>query len=362
MSAYKDPERNTWYVRFYYKNWKGQRKEKKKRGFATKREALEWEANFKLREASTLDMPFSEFVKVYEEDIKPKLKLNTWMTKEVIIRLKLVPYFGEKQMNQIKASDIVRWQNEMIGYRDENGKAYSQPYLRTLQSQLSAIFNHAVRLYELDKNPVRVAGPMGGKRRTETLIWTQEEYKKFSEAVSDRPQSYYAFEVLYWGGLRLGEMLALTAADINTEKNTISITKSLQHIKGETVITTPKTEKSIRMVQIPQFLSVELGHYKELMYGLTEEDRLFPISKGYMHHEMDRGSELAGVPRIRVHDLRHSHVSLLIEMGFTLVDIANRMGHENIDITMHYAHMYPTKQTDIANKLDELNAVDTGVA
>ena len=357
MAAYKDKERNTWYAAFYYKNWQGENKKKYKRGFRTKKEALEWELSFRQREAATLDMTFNDFIKVYAEDIKPRLKYNTWLTKEHIINTKLVPYFGQKKMNQVKASDIVKWQNAMMLETDKNGQTYSQTYLRTIQAQLSAIFNHAIRLYELNSNPVRKAGSIGGGKGEETKIWTREEYMKFSEAISDRPQSYYAFEVLYWAGLRLGELLALTPKDIDTKNNIISINKSLQRLKGETYVTSPKTKKSNRKIQIPEFLSNELEEMEGLMYGLMPNNRLFQLSKGYLHHEMDRGSKLAGVERIRVHDLRHSHVSLLIEMGFTPVDIANRMGHENINITMHYAHMFPSKQIEIASKLNDLNSI-----
>lgn len=218
---------------------------KKKRGFKTKREALEWEQSFRQKQAASLDMLFKDFVEVYTEDMKPRLKYNTWLTKEHIIKTKLLPYFGTKKMNEIKAADIVRWQNEMIGFRDENGVGYSRVYLKTLQSQLSAIFNHGIRLYELKENPVRKAGSMGGERKKEMLVWTKEEYKQFAEAIMDKPQSFYAFEVLYWAGLRVGELLALTPKDIDMEKQTISINKSYQRLQGKDYITDPKTEKAI---------------------------------------------------------------------------------------------------------------------
>lgn len=89
-----------------------------------------------------------------------------------------------------------------------------------------------------------------------------------------------------------------------------------------------------------------------MFYGLGENERLFPITKSYLHHEMDRGSKQSGVKRIRVHDLRHSHISLLIEMGFSALAIAQRVGHESIDITYRYAHLFPTKQTEMADRLD----------
>lgn len=354
MAAYKDTERNTWYVAFYYRDWQGNNKKKKKRGFKTKREALDWEKTFRQKQEASLDMLFKDFVEVYAEDMKPRLKYNTWLTKEHIIKTKLLPYFGNKKMNEIKAADVVRWQNEMMSFRDEDGNGYSKVYLKTLQSQLSAIFNHGIRLYELKENPVRKAGSIGGERRKEMLVWTKEEYKKFSEAIIDKPQAYYAFEVLFWTGLRVGELLALTPADIDFSAKTISVTKSYQRIKGEDYITDPKTEKSNRTVSIPDFLCEELQEYLAMLYGFKDDDRMFQfqITKSFLHHEMIRGSEKAGVKRIRIHDIRHSHVSMLIDMGFSAVDIAGRMGHESIDITLHYAHMFPSAQKDMAEKLN----------
>ena len=353
MAAYKDTERNTWYVAFYYRDWQGNNKKKKKRGFKTKREAPDWEKTFRQKQEASLDMLFKDFVEVYAEDMKPRLKYNTWLTKEHIIKTKLLPYFGNKKMNEIKAADVVRWQNEMMSFRDEDGNGYSKVYLKTLQSQLSAIFNHGIRLYELKENPVRKAGSMGGERRKEMLVWTKEEYKKFSEAIIDKPQAYYAFEVLFWTGLRVGELLALTPADIDFSAKTISVTKSYQRIKGEDYITDPKTEKSNRTVSIPDFLCEELQEYLAMLYGFKDDDRMFQITKSFLHHEMIRGSEKAGVKRIRIHDIRHSHISLLISMGFSAVSIGNRVGHESVDITYRYAHMFPTEQTKMAKLLNE---------
>lgn len=304
MAAYKDKERNTWYVAFYYRDWQGNNKKKKKRGFKTKREALEWEQSFRQKQAASLDMLFKDFVEVYTEDMKPRLKHNTWLTKEHIIKTKLLPYFGSKKMNEIRAADIVKWQNQMMGFRDENGVGYSRVYLKTLQSQLSAIFNHGIRLYELKENPVRKAGSMGGERQKEMLVWTKEEYKQFAEAVMDKPKSFYAFEILYWAGLRVGELLALTPEDIDFEKQTISINKSYQRLGGEDFITDPKTEKSNRTVSIPDFLCEELKEYMAMLYGFKKNDRLFQITKSFLHHEMIRGSKISGVKRIRIHDDR----------------------------------------------------------
>lgn len=141
---------------------------------------------------------------------------------------------------------------------------------------------------------------MGGERRKEMMVWTKEEYLKFSEAIMDKPQSYYAFEILYWTGLRVGELLALTPADIDFENKTITINKSYQRLQGEDYITDPKTEKSNRTVSIPDFLCEELEEYIAMLYGFKADDRMFQITKSYLHHEMERGAKIAGVQRIRI--------------------------------------------------------------
>ena len=205
MPAYKDSKTGTWFVKFYCKDWTGENKQIKKRGFATKREALDYERNYKIRQENNLDMTFGEFWKLYTEDVKPRVKLNTWLTKENIVEKKILPYFKNLKMNEITPGDVRKWQNEMVAFRNENGKSYSQTYKKTMHNILSAIFNHACRFYNLKSNPARQAGNMGREEKKEMLFWTTEEYKKFSEAVIDKPVSFYSFEMLYWTGMRLGD-------------------------------------------------------------------------------------------------------------------------------------------------------------
>ena len=297
-------------------------------------------------------MNFKSFVEHYSEAMQTRLKENTWETKKHIIDKKLIPYFGKLKMCNITAQQIITWQNELINYKDDNGKPYSPVYLKTIHNQLSAIFNHAVRYYNLKENPCQKAGSMGKKKNREMLFWTKEEYLKFADAMMDKPMSYYAFEMLYWTGIREGELLALTSADFDFEKRTVTINKSFQHLNGRDIITSPKTEKSNRTITIPKFLAEEMQDYFQMYYSLAQDQRIFPFSKSYLKHEMERGCKATRVPVIRIHDLRHSHVSLLIHMGFTALAIGNRVGHEAEKITYRYAHLFPTVQTEMANKLD----------
>lgn len=361
MGVYKD-KNGTWYVWTRYTDWTGEHKKKCKRGFELKREALEWERRFLLKTCADTNMTFEEYLHLYERDIRPKLKEHTWLSKEYLIKQKLLPYFGHKKLCDITTRDVMQWQNVMIGYRDEKGKPYSQTYLKTIHNQLSAMLNHAVKHYGLSKNPAALAGSMGEKESGEMDFWEKEEYLKFAEAIMDKPLAYYAFEMLYWCGIRVGELLALTLADLDFKKGTVSISKSYQRIKGRDVITTPKTKKSNRTVKMPKFLCEEMRDYTSRLYDLEPNDRLFPFTRRFLDHEMKRGAEAAGVKKIRIHDLRHSHVSLLIDMGFSAVAIANRVGHESIDITYRYAHMFPSKQTEMADRLDAAKEANAYVA
>lgn len=189
MAAYKDKS-GKWYVSVYYDNWKGERDRKVKRGFATKKEALEWERQFLNQKTGDLDMTFGAFVEKYKADMKERLKLSTWIMKTSIIDQKILPYFRNKQMKDIKATDVIAWQNMMLTCKDKDGKTYSPTYLKTIHNQLSAIFNHAVRYYELKSNPAAKAGNMGKEKTKEMLFWTKPEYLQFSEAMMDKPSEY----------------------------------------------------------------------------------------------------------------------------------------------------------------------------
>ncbi len=351
MAVSKD-KNGKWRVSYRYTTWTGERKQSCKRGFVTKREALAWEREQQARPETELQMTFAEFIEHYKSDLQSRLKENTWITKEYIIRDKILPYFSKRKLCEISTKDIITWQNVMINYRDKKGKGYSPVYLKSLHNQLSALFNHAIKYYDLKENPASKVGNMGKSKNKEMEFWTKDEYLTFSDAMMDKPISFYAFELLYWTGIRVGELLALTPTDFDFEKQTLSITKSYQRLKGRDIITDPKTAKSNRVIKLPQFLCEEIEEYFNSLYKIDMEERIFTFTKSYLHHEMTRGSKATGVKRIAIHSLRHSAISLLIDMGFSALAIADRMGHESIHITYNYAHLFPSRQDEMAYRLD----------
>ena len=353
MAVIKNHKTGMWEVRTYYKDLTGARKQKTKRGFAKKSEALEWERNFKLKEDQSISMSFKSFVDIYLTDLEPRIKRNTFLTKKHIIETKILPYFGKRKLDDIRTSDVIQWQNEIMKLKKDNGELFSPTYLKTIHNQLSAILNHAVNMYGLKDNVARKAGTMGKEENKEMEFWTQDEFQAFLECVADKPISYYAFEMLYWTGLREGELLALTPADIDFEDKTIRINKTYNTKEKKNGPT--KTYASTRTISVPDFLLADIKDYMNSVYGLTKHDRLFQVTKYYMEHEKERALKNSGIEHIRIHDLRHSHCALLFEMGIAPLEVKERLGHKNIETTLNvYAHVYPDKQRKLSDKLDKV--------
>lgn len=240
-----------------------------------------------------------------------------------------------------------------MAFRDESGKGYSETYLKTINNQLTAIFNYAVKFFHLPENPCHVAGSMGKKNAEPKAFWTPEEFSKFIVALKETPESYTMFMLLYFTGIREGEMLALTPSDIDFERSIIRIEKNYQRVGGEDYITSPKTHKGNRNVVMPEVIKNCMAEYMEKVYGLKPNDRLFPYHKTRLYREMKKACEKSGVKKIRVHDIRHSKASLLIDMGGSPLLVAERLGHERVSTTMEvYSHLFPTKQTEVAKQLD----------
>lgn len=297
-------------------------------------------------------MTLESFYELYREDIRPRLKESTWITKECIIETKILPYLGKRKLSEISAKDIVDWQNTVMRLPGINGIPLSPTFMKSIHAQLSAMFNHAIRYYQLPVNPARLAGTIGKEESKEMEFWTREEYQKFAKVMMEKPIYYYAFEVLYWTGVREGELLALTPEDFDFEKHTLRINKSYQRLRGRDVITTPKTAAGARTIAIPGFLCDEMKDCLRVHYDIRPGDRIFPMTKHGLFKNMESESKAAGVKRIRIHDLRHSHVSLLINQGFSAFEIGKRVGHSGEKITYRYAHLFPNKQAEMVDFLE----------
>lgn len=347
MSVSRDSTTNLWTVQYRFTDWTGKRKHTTRRGFKTKKEALEWEAKIKLDCVVDPDIAVKDFTEVYFRDKSGELKERTLRMKKYMIDTHIVPHLGKKKMNEIAPADIIKWQKLI------RSKGYSDSYLRMVQNQLSGLFNHACTIYGLSNNPCKKVKKMGNSNIRRLDFWTYEEYEKFLSAIDKNDKYYVIFEVLFWTGMRIGEMLALTSNDIHLESNRIEINKTYFRMDRRDIITAPKTESSARTVDIPQFLAEELKNYMDAQYALPGNERLFPIVAEAVQHKLKAVCKKTGVKKIPVHGLRHSAVAYLISQGVPPLVIKERMGHANIKITLDtYGHLYPNQQRQVADMLD----------
>lgn len=355
MPTYYDEKTKTWFCQFRYTDFTGAPKQKRKRGFKLQREAKEWERTFLEKQQKNLTMPFSSFIDLYLEDVGHRLKPYTMQTKRYLIEKHILPYFESKPMNEITTLDIRAWQNTILKLNNEKtGKqALSEAYLKKISAQLSAIFNYATRYYDLITNPCLKAGGIGSHRSKEMVIYTYTDFQHLIGFVEDKTD-YTILMTLYFTGMRKGELFALTKGDIDLKNGIIDINKSYQRIKTKDVITDPKTPKSIRKIQIPKFLVTVLNDYISTLYGVTDDTYIFIHHYVKLRGRLKNAQKKANLPEIRIHDFRHSHASLLIELGYSPLLIAERLG-DNVDTTLRvYSHLYPNKQSELVSKLDSI--------
>lgn len=351
MGVYKDTERGTWFVELRYKNVYGESKKKKKRGFKKQSDAKKWEVKFLNSLYSDPEITFENLYVKYHEDLKTRCKLNTLIRRESVFKNNILPYFSDIKIKNITPLMIRDWQNKMIE------KNFSQSYLSSLHRNLSSFFNFAKKFYHLKENPCYIAGGIGNRKpQKEMKIWSLEDFKNFITFIK-KPMPKLAFEILFFTGIRIGELFALTFSDIDFEKKIIKITKSYQKINGKEVITSPKTPNSVRNIDCPNFLINDLKLYiEENLYYFDKNQKIITIGRHGLSRYIKNYYLKAGVEKIRLHDIRHSHASYLLYKNVNIVAISKRLGHENIKTTLNtYSHLLPESQNFLVSILNSID-------
>lgn len=266
MAVSKDIEKGTWTSQVWVEDWQGKKKHKKKRGFATKKEALEWEHSILLAAKADMNMKLADFVDLYFRDKETELKARTVRNKRYMIEQHVAPMLGDKPMDGITPADIIQWQNYI------RSKGFKETYQRMLQNQLTALFTHATKIYNLKDNPCAKVKRIGkaDADKKQLQFWTLDEFSKFIATFEEGSRYHVLFDLLFYSGCRIGEALALMPKDFDLTNRKVSITKTYFRHKGVDEITEPKTEESIRTVIIPEFLVDEIKEYMESMYKLPE--------------------------------------------------------------------------------------------
>ena len=303
---------------------------------------------------------YEKWIKIYKEGAIRKVTLDKYKMTLRWLR-KLIPDLKIKDLTRISYQELLN------NYALEHERQTTMDFHHQLKGSILDAVDEGL----LDRDPTRKAIIKGKTPSVKKVKFiNQFELHTLLDTLELKNEISWEWMILLIAktGLRFSEALALTPADFNFKKKTLRINKSYQRLKGEDVISTPKTKNSVRTVIMPQFLCDEMQDCLKLYYSLKPDDRIFPVTKYYLNHEMERGCKASGVKKIRVHDLRHSHVSLLINMGYTALAIGKRVGHSAEKITYRYAHLFPSVQQDMAEQLDaenmdeELNEVEGGLA
>lgn len=352
MPVYKDKTRGTWYYQAYVKLDDGTVKQPRKRGFKTKKEAqiaemkaVEEIKNFREEEKK---LTFEAVSNEYMEWHSARRKVSSVIKIKSLFVSQLVPYFGQVPIDEVTPGMIMDHQTKMM-------EKYSGNYISVMHSVLSNFFKYAVKKGYITDNPAKTAGGPDVKRSKIINYWTLEEFKEFLKVVDD-PLYYALFMTLYYSGMRKGELLALTWADINFDTSEINVNKTVY----KTNVHSPKTPSSIRMIGMPSFVMSLLKKLKlEREPDPSEGHRVFGdfhrnISETYLAKRYKQYLSRTDVKPIRIHDFRHSHASYLINRGTVVSVVASRLGHGDIASTLNiYSHLYPSTEREAVLAMED---------
>lgn len=344
-----------YYFSIYYKDSQGVRKQKKveNKEWKTKKEVQRQLDLFLISlNGKTEKVTVGHLFELFIEHKKDKLKLKSIYSMKNVYKLHIKPIFENRVVDSLTNSDIIKWQRGLLndGYRNK--------YLEMIQQLFRSALIYGVKYDYIEKNPFKIDSLRNRDEvKEEMLYWTIEEFKKFIGYVDEPIFSAY-FKMLYWCGLREGEAVSLLKSDIDFIKGTVSVSKTYDFIHN--IVTTPKTNTSYRTIALPD---VVLRALDELMLeyqqidGYNENVILFGFNKYIKPNTIKRrqleACKLSKVKVIRIHDLRHSHVSMLINYGFSAFEIAKRLGHSVDMVNEVYGHLFPERDRVLVDRLNQ---------
>ncbi len=365
MSVHKDKKTGKWYYTGKYKDIMGARHDYKKRGFSTKGEAKDAETAFLLKiKGGHGRIKMKALIELYHEEMSSVIKTSTLHLYDMIERLHILPVFGDKFIDTIKTTDITRW-NKTRGLTGNNGQPYSQQYITNMYLHMSGLLTFAVNHRFISDNPCRYAKPykdpnqVKPQQESEINFWEIDEYNQFIASVKDINYKEH-YDTLFLTGLRIGEFVALRWKDLDIKNRKLSVKGTFSTVTG--TITTPKTSTSIRTIDLPTRLVEELKtRYDRLskLDGFTDDYFIFgdirPVYPCTVRRHFNKDIEVAGVKRITIHGLRHSHASyLLANSQLSEALVAERMGHSIEMLRSTYAHIYEKRRTALVDYIENL--------
>ncbi|WP_195397791.1 site-specific integrase [Holdemania sp. 1001302B_160321_E10] len=352
-----------WYFKVRWTDARGVQHQKKKENRKWKRaDAQKAERLFiqSLENSYSLadDMTYGELFELYVKSKKEEIKTRTFMAYKEKQQSFVLPKFENIPLSKINRRSVADWQNWLLKQKTPKGEPYSNSYLRAIQTGFKQVINWAVDEGYLSETPFKKKNAIRkDEPKKEMNFWTPDEFQKFYDKI-DNLQDKVTFRILYWCGLRKGELIGLNIEDYDPTTKTISINK--QWDTRNKKMTSPKNERGHRKVSVDtetaRLIETLIAYYKRCG-GYRPDAPMIGFTKRLPAQTLDNRKKkyiiAAGVKNIRIHDFRHSHVSYLINQGFQPSDVAARLGHTVTETLNRYGHLYPDRQQKMAENIDK---------
>lgn len=369
MPAYKDKNTGKWYCQFYYHDWTGKNRHKVKRGFNRKKDAEQWELEF-LNTHQTNDISLKQMLDEFLVHIDTKVALKiikptTAYNYKCAISFYVIPYFPiSLKLSAITPKTINTWLITLSNTTSHMKKRLNNNTILLARRILSQAFDFAVKNQYISENPVKKSESLKSTTATKK-IWTLEEYQRFYDTI-DKPAHRIIYNLMFFCGLRIGEVLALSVQDFNRDTKSIHIKKTIMRIGYEVYVGPAKSAYSIRELMLPNYIYNQLCQWIDSMYKPKKTDRLFPLSVTSIYHMLKRRIEKLNLPVISLHGFRHSNASMLYNLTKDITLVSHNLGHKNPHITWSvYSHMIPGEDKNAAALIEALmenqpiNTIDT---
>ena len=344
----------SWSVRFRYVQEDGKEVQKRLSGYSTRREANDAYIKFTATatiydktDKETRELTFSNLFMEYCEYQKTRIKESSYIAMYDKCSKHILPFFKDYKVKSITPKIILVWQSTI--------NKYSYRHKTNIRAYLSSMLNYAEKYYKISNQIKFVDNFRSKDKPKEMQIWSPQEFKQFIDNVDNI--TYKTFYIaLFYTGARKGEMLATTWKDWDLFNGYLNIDKTLNKktFSQSPVITTPKNNSSIRKISIPKILIDIMNKFKIISKIENDNERVFKISETSVARYKRQACIKSNLNEIRLHDFRHTHASLLISEGVSIVAVAKRLGHSNITQTLNtYSHLMENEEKKVLSVLEK---------
>lgn len=363
MPSYKDEKTNTWYCQFWYKDWTNKNRHTCKRGFKRKRDADDWERNFRNEHERSTDITMNELFIQYEKHLYNLEELKVYGKSTVLfkldsIRYYILPYFTGAIVNRVTTKDVNNWIVTLKTKPNKRkpGATLSSATVNSRRTVLNQIFEYAVTNYGLKNNPVEKSEKAKYYSTDDRAkYWTLEQYNTFYNALNNE-QYRIIFNLMFYSGMRIGEALALTPASFHPYE--IAVEHNFRRMKYKGVMINhmgpPKNKPSERDIKIPHFLYNQILDYIDRLYDIKDDDRIIEYAYATIYNKMMSTIKKVGLPRISPHILRHSYANILRDCTDDIAVVSKQLGHSSPQVTLQiYTHMLPNRDLKAVDELEK---------